>query len=580
MNQYLTIIVLIIILLLVVYNTNFTNNKNKENFKTMEFPVAVKDITELLEKGTDGQSGAQGIQGPRGPRGYPGKNAVSDIGKFIKRKGKNIGIGTNNPEADLELKGLMNMVAHTGTAKTDNQTYTSYYPAGKSNPRYAKVGFNTKNAKDFTILNETESGNTVLKNKNGSVHLNKDGNFKVEKNMGVKGNILFEGDNRWIIHTPPKTKNLHLIPGAKDGRNFDFSKQLSLSNTGNLTTPGKIDASSINTKSNGASINLEGTNHSYMQFFPEGKKKGRKGWFGFGSARDSNITIRNETEKSNINLLTKEGNVGIGTQKPSAKLHVDGAAKVSKNLGVTGDLVFDGDNNWIINTSDERNENDLKIAPKKGSRYDYRKGLKISKSGDVEINGKLTVSGREVFPFLKGMIIAWGGKVNEIPKGWAICDGENGTPDLQGRFVLGSGKGTGLTPRNSGSKGGSEKNKLEVGHIPVHRHYLTHDKWGGGGFGVATDTTKTRFHDGKLVSNNGKVFLSQTYAYHDANSAVRNNPNFEYILHGAKSDRNQYEPTAGLTGKPVNQFGDKMGVGTKSVNNMPPYYTLIYIIKL
>lgn len=28
------------------------------------------------------------------------------------------------------------------------------------------------------------------------------------------------------------------------------------------------------------------------------------------------------------------------------------------------------------------------------------------------------------------MIILWGGLKNEIPEGWAVCDGTNGTPDL------------------------------------------------------------------------------------------------------------------------------------------------------
>ena len=40
--------------------------------------------------------------------------------------------------------------------------------------------------------------------------------------------------------------------------------------------------------------------------------------------------------------------------------------------------------------------------------------------------------------FIKGMIIAWFGKINEIPKNWTICDGKNGTPDLRNRFIIGS----------------------------------------------------------------------------------------------------------------------------------------------
>ena len=36
-----------------------------------------------------------------------------------------------------------------------------------------------------------------------------------------------------------------------------------------------------------------------------------------------------------------------------------------------------------------------------------------------------------------GMIAMWSGEVNQIPQGWRLCDGENGTPDLRDKFVLG-----------------------------------------------------------------------------------------------------------------------------------------------
>jgi microcystin-dependent protein len=37
------------------------------------------------------------------------------------------------------------------------------------------------------------------------------------------------------------------------------------------------------------------------------------------------------------------------------------------------------------------------------------------------------------------IIIAWSGLINEIPNGWVLCDGNNGTPNLQNRFIGGSG---------------------------------------------------------------------------------------------------------------------------------------------
>lgn len=41
--------------------------------------------------------------------------------------------------------------------------------------------------------------------------------------------------------------------------------------------------------------------------------------------------------------------------------------------------------------------------------------------------------------FVKGMIIAWYGEANRVPSGWVICNGENNTPDLRDRFIMGVG---------------------------------------------------------------------------------------------------------------------------------------------
>ncbi len=41
--------------------------------------------------------------------------------------------------------------------------------------------------------------------------------------------------------------------------------------------------------------------------------------------------------------------------------------------------------------------------------------------------------------FKKGMIILFDGTVGTMPKGWAWCNGNNGTPDLRDRFVIGTG---------------------------------------------------------------------------------------------------------------------------------------------
>lgn len=70
-----------------------------------------------------------------------------------------------------------------------------------------------------------------------------------------------------------------------------------------------------------------------------------------------------------------------------------------------------------------------------------------------------------------GIVVMWSGTVNNIPTGWALCDGTNGTPDLRGRFVLGTG-GT----YNPGDTGGAKEVTLTVAQMPAHSHvYSSYD---------------------------------------------------------------------------------------------------------
>jgi len=38
-----------------------------------------------------------------------------------------------------------------------------------------------------------------------------------------------------------------------------------------------------------------------------------------------------------------------------------------------------------------------------------------------------------------GMILLWSGAIVDIPAGFALCDGSNGTPNLKNQFVVGAG---------------------------------------------------------------------------------------------------------------------------------------------
>lgn len=62
-------------------------------------------------------------------------------------------------------------------------------------------------------------------------------------------------------------------------------------------------------------------------------------------------------------------------------------------------------------------------------------------------------------------ILAYSGTAETIPSGWAICDGQNGTPDLRGRFILGA-----SDDYTVGDTGGSDTHTLTVDELPTHHH--------------------------------------------------------------------------------------------------------------
>ena len=90
--------------------------------------------------------------------------------------------------------------------------------------------------------------------------------------------------------------------------------------------------------------------------------------------------------------------------------------------------------------------------------------------------------------YMKGMIVMWSGSTSNIPAGWALCDGKNGTPDLRGRFVIGAGGD--YSPGNTGG-----------GSIPSHSH---------GAGALATNLAGSHSHSGTAASAGGHSHSAST----------------------------------------------------------------------
>jgi microcystin-dependent protein len=82
--------------------------------------------------------------------------------------------------------------------------------------------------------------------------------------------------------------------------------------------------------------------------------------------------------------------------------------------------------------------------------------------------------------FPKGIIVLWNGLSTNVPEGWTLCDGTSGSPDLRGKFVLGvDPNSNNATYRTIGQGAGSATNTftLTKEQIPPH----THKGWMGDG---------------------------------------------------------------------------------------------------
>jgi microcystin-dependent protein len=201
----------------------------------------------------------------------------------------------------------------------------------------------------------------------------------------------------------------------------------------------------------------------------------------------------------------------------------------------------------------------------------------------------------EIFP--KFMIISWA--QNDPPIGWALCNGQKyvlktdktvrlatdnelaiinnpvwtQTPDLRGRFILGSGTGIiydsngnilkdndiiqKLSPRNLNNTGGKESNTLGEAEIPSHDHKLDFRyvacEGGGclGGKGLVMDNVI--FETGNRLKQ---------FNFTDPGALPHNTSKFggELVATTSKGENPSYK--------------------TKPIDNMPPFYVLTYIMKL
>jgi hypothetical protein len=137
-----------------------------------------------------------------------------------------------------------------------------------------------------------------------------------------------------------------------------------------------------------------------------------------------------------------------------------------------------------------------------------------------------------------GGIIMWSGAIISIPSGWYLCDGTNGTPNLQDRFIVGAGNAYFV-----GATGGSTDATLVS-----HTHTATSS---------VTDPGHSHISDSNGAPNGGGAGAALTYGQ-------GNHPGHPTL--------------SASTGISIATTVSTEGSSATNAN-LPPYYALAYIMK-
>lgn len=166
-----------------------------------------------------------------------------------------------------------------------------------------------------------------------------------------------------------------------------------------------------------------------------------------------------------------------------------------------------------------------------------------------------------------GGIILWSGALGSLPSNWQLCDGTNGTPNLQNRFVIGAGGAY-----NPGNTGGANSLNLQHNHS-----------------GSTTSSAGTHSHTqgatGAGTSHTHNIHTSTpsalTAPLKAADSSQHNSEiHYHGLTTGAEAAHTHTNPDVDSGGTAHTHSVTSGNQLSSSQDIRPPFYQLAYIMRL
>ena len=319
---------------------------------------------------------------------------------------------------------------------------------------------------------------------------------------------------------------------------------------------------------------------------------------------DGNITVGGELTYNDVksvdsigiitarsNIVAQGNIIGDGATNISGMNNFTATTYYGSGANLTGiDATQIFTNNTSVQTVDTGSNGHVKFTTDGGER------LRVSKDGAIGLGGaNYGTSGQVIHSqgsgsaavwstfqgVPSGVIMMWSGAEGAIPSGWYLCNGQNSTPDLRNKFIVGAGSGSSYSVGNTG---GANSVTLSTSQIPAHSH-----------------TTSNHSHNASVSDPGHGHSMSISDPGHQHNTSVTG----AKLFPGYGGAHVPYGGGGGYPGTHFNMSNANTGVNMSASNantglsvslgnanpstnntggggsheNRPPYYALCYIMK-
>ena len=167
-----------------------------------------------------------------------------------------------------------------------------------------------------------------------------------------------------------------------------------------------------------------------------------------------------------------------------------------------------------------------------------------------------------------GLISMWSGAIADIPQGWVLCNGANGTPNLRDRFIVGAG-GT----YNVRTVGGQSEVALSESQMPSHNHSGTTGNAGSHKHTGSTYSGGSHSHSGTAAGPysgsgiaGGGGFDGGGNSFRNRSISINSSGSHSHTLNMNSAGNHNHTLTTNNKG------------GNAAHENRPPYFALAYIM--